>query len=298
VNRTTASAIVNAITVDVEDYFQVEALSTRFPRPDWDAVPRRVEANVDRLLEILAAASVSATFFTLGWIAERHPAMVRRIAAAGHELASHGYDHVRADRLSAAQFREDVRRSKRLIEDIGGHAVRGYRAPTFSIGPGNMWTYEILESEGFAYSSSLYPIRHDLYGAPTAPRFPFRPGDGRLWELPMSTRRLFGRNYPCAGGGYFRLLPYRVSWSNLRTVNRAEQQPCIFYFHPWEIDVGQPRLGGLNLRSRFRHYTNLSAMPGRLERLLRDFRWDRMDRVFPALETPAGEDQLALAGAG
>jgi polysaccharide deacetylase family protein (PEP-CTERM system associated) len=297
-NRTTSSAIVNAMTVDVEDYFQVEALSARFPRPGWDKVPRRVEANVDRLLGMFAAASANATFFTLGWIAERHPAMVRRIAAAGHELASHGYDHVRADRLSAAQFREDVRRSKRLIEDIGGQAVRGYRAPTFSIGPGNMWTYEILESEGFAYSSSLYPIRHDLYGAPMAPRFPFRPGDSRLWELPMSTRRLFGRNYPCAGGGYFRLLPYRVSRSNLHSVNRADQQPCIFYFHPWEIDAGQPRQRGLKPRSRFRHYTNLSAMPRRLDRLLRDFRWDRMDRVFGPLETPVGEARLATANAG
>src|SRR5579862_5948606 len=160
--------IVNALTVDVEDYFQVQALADRFPRPSWEAVPRRVEANVDRLLELFAAASAHATFFTLGWIAERHPAMVRRIAAAGHELASHGYDHRRADRLSPAQFREDVRRSKRLIEDVAGQPVQGYRAPTFSIGPANSWAYDVLESEGYRYSSSLYPIRHDLYGTPTA----------------------------------------------------------------------------------------------------------------------------------
>lgn len=280
--------LVNAISVDIEDYFQVEALSGSFPRSCWDRVPRRVEANVDRLLEMFGAASASATFFTLGWVAERHPAMVRRIAAAGHELASHGYDHRRADRLTPAQFREDVRRSKRLIEDIGGTAVRGYRAPTFSIGSANPWSYDILESEGFRYSSSLYPIRHDLYGSPNAPRYPFRPGQGGLWEIPLSTRRLFGRNYPCAGGGYFRLLPYRVSRRNLRWVNRAEGQPCNFYFHPWEIDIGQPRVGGLKLRSRVRHYTNIPAMQGRLERLLQDFRWRRMDQVFSQLADAAG----------
>lgn len=293
-----AAPLVNAMTIDVEDYFQVEALASRFPRSAWDEVPRRVENNIDRLLGMFATASVRATFFTLGWIAERHPAMVRRIAAAGHELASHGYDHRRADRLNAAELREDLRRSKRLIEDIGGHPVRGYRAPTFSIGAANWWSYEILENEGYAYSSSLYPIRHDLYGAPDAPRFPFRPGGGRLWEIPVSTRRLLGRNYPCAGGGYFRLLPYRLSRSNLRSVNRSERQPCIFYFHPWEIDAGQPRLRGLRLRSRVRHYTNLPAMAGRLERLLRDFCWDRMDRVFGQLAAPAEEDLRTAADSG
>jgi polysaccharide deacetylase family protein (PEP-CTERM system associated) len=292
------NGFVNAMTVDVEDYFQVEALTTRFPRSGWDAVPRRIEANVDRLLDMFAGASVNATFFTLGWIAERHPMMVRRIGAAGHELASHGYGHERVDRLSAAQFGEDVRRSKRLLEDISGQAVRGYRAPTFSIGPGNVCIYQVLESEGFAYSSSVYPIRHDLYGAPHAPRFPFRPGGGRLWEMPMSTRRLFGCNYPCAGGGYFRLLPYRLSRQNLRTVNRLDRQPCIFYFHPWEIDAGQPRADALTLRSSLRHYTNLSGMAGRLDRLLQDFRWDRMDHVFPQLAKDAGKDRLAMASAG
>lgn len=293
-----ATPLVNAMTVDVEDYFQVEALASRFPRNGWDEVPRRVESNIDRLLDLFAAASVRATFFTLGWIAERHPAMVRRIAAAGHELASHGYDHRRADRLGAGELREDLGRSKRLIEDIAGYPVRGYRAPTFSIGPGNMWSYEILESVGYAYSSSLYPIRHDLYGSPDAPRFPFRPGGGRLWEMPMSTRRVLGRNYPCAGGGYFRLLPYRLSRGNLRSVNLAERQPCIFYFHPWEIDAEQPRLRGLKLRSRVRHYTNLPAMAGRLERLLRDFRWDRMDCVFSQLAVPADEEPRAAVNLG
>lgn len=285
----------NAMTVDVEDYFQVEALSNSFPRTAWDGIPRRVEGNIDCLLEMFAAASASATFFTLGWLAERHPAMVRRIAAAGHELASHGYDHHRADRLTPAQLREDVRRSKGLIEDISGVGVQGYRAPTFSIGPANPWSYEILESEGFKYSSSLYPIRHDLYGSPDAPRYPFQPQQGGLWEIPLSTRRLFGRNYPCAGGGYFRLLPYRLSRRNLRWVNTVERQPCIFYFHPWEIDAGQPRVHGLKLRSRVRHYTNIPAMRGRLERLVQDFRWRRMDEVFGQLAGGVGNDAATAA---
>jgi polysaccharide deacetylase family protein (PEP-CTERM system associated) len=285
--NTRSDPIVNALTVDVEDYFQVQALASRIPRATWDKIPRRVEGNIDRLLEMFAAASVNATFFTLGWIAERHPAMVRRIASAGHEVASHGYDHQRADGLSPAQLREDLRRSKGILEDIAGSEVRGYRAPTFSIGPGNIWSYEVLEDEGYRYSSSVYPIRHDLYGAPDAPRFPFRPATGAMWEVPLTTRRVLGRNYPCAGGGYFRLLPYRLSRNNLRRINREEQQPCIFYFHPWEIDAGQPRITGLRLRSRVRHYTNIAAMPRRLERLLRDFRWGRMDQVFDELHAPA-----------
>ena len=276
-------AIINAMTVDVEDYFQVQALAGRIARSDWDEIPRRVEANIDRLLQLFADARVSATFFTLGWIAERHPAMIGRIAAARHELASHGYDHRRADQLMPTQFREDVHRSKCLIEDIAGAPVVGYRAPTFSIGAGNRWTYEILASEGYRYSSSLYPIRHDLYGAPMAPRFPFRPRGGPVWEMPLTTRRIFGQNLPSAGGGYFRLLPYRLSRGNLRAVNLGDRQPCVFYFHPWEIDVGQPRVTGLGWRSRFRHYTNLGAMPRRLRRLLRDFHWSRMDQVFPQL---------------
>jgi polysaccharide deacetylase family protein (PEP-CTERM system associated) len=297
-NRTRPDAIVNAMTVDVEDYFQVQAFTGRVARADWDQIPRRVEGNVDRLLEMFAGASVSATFFTLGWIAERHPAMVRRIAAAGHELASHGYDHQRADQLDAARLREDLRRSKRIIEDIGGCAVHGYRAPTFSIGPGNMWCYELLEGEGYRYSSSVYPIRHDLYGAPDAPRFPFQPGRGDFWEVPLTTRRLFGRNYPCAGGGYFRLLPYRLSRSNLSRVNGTERRPCIFYFHPWEIDAAQPRVRGLTWRSRARHYTNIGAMPGRLERLLRDFRWGRMDQVFHRIATPPEARRPAAVAVG
>jgi polysaccharide deacetylase family protein (PEP-CTERM system associated) len=257
----------NAMSVDVEDYFQVQALADRIPRTSWDAIPSRVERNIDRLLQLFSDNRVSATFFSLGWIAERHLQMMRRIAAEGHELASHGYDHTRVDHLTAVRFREDVRRTKATIEEITGLPVRGYRAPTFSIGPRTPWAYEILEQEGYAYSSSIYPIRHDLYGAAGAPRHPFRPGDGFLWEFPLTTRRLFGQNIPCAGGGYFRLLPYWTSRRNLRRVNAAEE-PCIFYTHPWEIDAAQPRVAELKIRSRIRHYTNLRAMPSRLSRLL------------------------------
>ena len=283
-----ATTLRNAMTVDVEDYFQVQALADRVPRTSWDEIPSRVERNIDRLLQLFSEHRVNATFFTLGWIAERHPEMMRRIATEGHELASHGYDHTRVDHLTAASFREDVRRTKRTIEEITGSSVRGYRAPTFSIGPRTAWAYEILEQEGHSYSSSIYPIRHDLYGAAGAPRHPFRPGPGMLWEFPLTTRRIFGQNIPCAGGGYFRLLPYWTSRRNLRRINAAKQ-PCIFYLHPWEIDAGQPRVPKLKIRSRARHYTNLRAMPSRLPRLLQDFRWDRMDEVFADLVPPVAQ---------
>lgn len=287
--RPDAAGLSNAMTVDVEDYFQVEAFADRIARASWDDIPRRVEANVDRLLELFATAGVRATFFTLGWIAERHPGMVRRIAAGGHEVASHGYDHRRTDRLDPSRFREDVRRAKHVLEQIAARPVLGYRAPTFSLGAGTRWAYQILEEEGYRYSSSLYPIRHDLYGDVTAPRLPFRPGGGRLWEMPLTTRRICGQNFPCAGGGYFRLLPYRLSQRNLRAVNRLEARPCIFYCHPWEIDAAQPRVPGIGLRARWRHYTNLGIMPARLARLVRDFRWDRMDQVFAELVSASSE---------
>ncbi|MDE2165158.1 MAG: DUF3473 domain-containing protein [Alphaproteobacteria bacterium] len=272
--------IVNALTVDVEDYFQVEALARAVPRDRWDGMPSRVEANVDRLLALFEAYGVKATFFTLGWIAERHPAMVRRIVGFGHELASHGSSHVRADRQSRDEFRADIRRSKALLEDVGQVPVRGYRAATFSIGAANLWTLDELAAAGFAYSSSIYPVAHDLYGMPDAPRWPFRANPCAVLELPLSTVRLGGRNFPASGGGYFRLLPYVVSRAAFRRVNDVESQPAIFYMHPWEIDAAQPRVAGLSAKSRFRHYLNLGRMYGRLERLLADFAWDRMDAVF------------------
>jgi polysaccharide deacetylase family protein (PEP-CTERM system associated) len=291
-SRPDAAAFENAMTVDVEDYFQVEAFAERVPRAFWDGMPRRVEANVDRLLALFAAARVRATFFVLGWIAERHPQMIRRIATEGHEVASHGYGHQRIDRLDPASFRQDVRRAKRSLEDIVAGPVSGYRAPTFSLGVRQSWAYQILAEEGYRYSSSIYPIRHDLYGDIDAPRAPFRPAGGSLWELPLTTRRIWGQNIPCAGGGYFRLLPYRLSRRNLRAVNTREVRPCIFYCHPWEIDAAQPRIAGIDLRTRLRHYTNLATMPDRLARLVRDFRWGRMDQVFAEFVGAPGEDGI------
>jgi len=285
------------MTVDVEDYFQVQAFAHCIPRADWDTIPRRVEANVDRILEQFDRAGAKATFFTLGWVAERHPAMVRRIVGAGHELASHGWDHTRADTQDPATFLDDTRRTRLLLEDIGGVPVTGYRAATFSIGRRNPWAFGVLEEAGYRYSSSINPIAHDLYGVPDAPRTPFRPEGSAIWEIPMTTLRAFGRNWPCSGGGYFRLLPTILYRSGLRHLNRADDMPGIFYFHPWEVDPGQPRVPDCGWKSRLRHYTNLSRMAGDLDRLLRDFAWDRMDRVYADLlaRDPATERPTAIA---
>ncbi len=270
----------NAMTVDVEDYFQVQAFAGVIDRAAWDTIPCRVEANMDRILQQFDRAGVAATFFTLGWIATRYPSVVRRIVAAGHELASHGYGHARADGQTPDDFRADVRRARDTLQDLGGVAVVGYRAPTFSIGPRNPWAFDVLGEEGYAYSSSVFPVRHDLYGAPDAPRFPYRPGAAPLVEIPMTTVRLAGRNLPCAGGGYFRLMPYALFRTLLQRFNRVEAAAAVFYFHPWEIDPGQPRVGAASRLSRFRHTVNLRATHGRIERLLRDFAWGRMDHVF------------------
>lgn len=275
-----ATAIVNAMTVDVEDYFQVQAFADIIDRREWESLPRRVENNTDRLLGIFADAGIRATFFTLGWVAERHPGLIRRIVQQGHELASHGYSHVRADQQTPDEFRADVRKAKGLIEDAGGVPVRGYRAATFSIGRRNWWAFDVLAQEGYAYSSSIFPVRHDLYGVPDAPRIAFRPSSARITELPMTTVNVFGRNLPCAGGGYFRLLPYHLSLWAMRRVNRQDRRPCIFYLHPWEIDPDQPRQTHARLKSRLRHYTNLTRMEERLRRLLREFQWGRMDEAF------------------
>jgi polysaccharide deacetylase family protein (PEP-CTERM system associated) len=276
-----STAIVNALTVDVEDYFQVQALLSHFPRQVWDKQITRVERNTDRILSLFADAGVKATFFTLGWIVERYPSLVRRIAENGHELASHGYEHVRADQQDRVAFRVDVRRSKKILEDTSGLPVRGYRAATFSIGKKNLWAFEVLAEEGYVYSSSIYPIRHDLYGMPDAPRFSFHPlPNTQFLEVPISTVKLANWNLPCGGGGYFRLLPYAYSKWSIDWLNRHDRQASVLYFHPWEIDPDQPRPKRLSMRSRVRHYTNLGRMEARLSRLLCDFRWDRMDRVF------------------
>ena len=273
--------IRNAMSVDVEDYFQVSAFAPHIRREAWEAWPCRVERNVDVILDLLDEAGAKATFFTLGWIAERYPGVVRRIVEAGHELASHGYGHQRAGELEPAAFRDDVTRAKQLLEDIGGVAVKGYRAPSFSIDRRNWWAIDELARAGYVYSSSIYPVRHDHYGMPDAPRFAHYPqGTTGILELPPTTLPLFGRNWPAGGGGWFRLLPYGVSRWMLARVNAAEEAPCMFYFHPWELDPDQPRLQGLSAKTRFRHYVNLTRMPTRLKRLLSDFAWDRVDRVF------------------
>lgn len=278
-NGARGQTITNALTIDVEDYFQVSALADHFPRQSWDTVPCRVERNMERILALLDAHAVKATFFTLGWIAERYPQLVRRIAEEGHELASHGYGHERASAQTPAQFLEDVRSARQILEDISGHAVRGYRAPSFSIGAGNLWAHDVLAEAGYEYSSSVYPVKHDHYGMPDAPRFAYRLHNG-LMEVPVTTLHWMGRNWPAGGGGFFRLLPYSVSRWQIRKVNHDDLRPAIFYFHPWEIDPQQPRVAGVSVRTRFRHYVNLARTEGRLRRLLQDFSWGRMDQVF------------------
>lgn len=274
---------LNAMSVDVEEHFQVAVMAGKIKRPDWDKRASRVELSTNRILDLFAAHGAKATFFTLGWVAERHPALIRRIVSEGHELASHGYEHIRVDSQTPADFRADIVRTKAILEDIGGVPIKGYRAATFSIGRKNMWAFDVLADAGYTYSSSINPIRHDLYGMDEAPRGPFLPnGPGGIMEYPITTLRMGERNLPCGGGGFFRLLPYAISRWAISTVNAKDAMPTIFYFHPWEVDPGQPREPGLSLKSRFRHYVNLGRMERRLTQLVQDFTWDRMDHVFAA----------------
>lgn len=278
---TTLATVINAMSVDVEDYFQVSAFEKHIPRPLWDSLPHRVADNTKRILDLFGRHQVKATFFTLGWVAERYPALVRRIVDEGHELASHGYEHVRVTEQTPEQFRADIRKNKQILEDIGGKEVFGYRAASYSIGEKNLWALEILEEEGHCYSSSIYPVKHDLYGMPTAPRFAFHPENTQdLLEVPITTLKVLGNNIPCGGGGFFRLYPYLFSKWAYRYINSVEKQPGIFYFHPWEIDPDQPRQQNLPIKSRFRHYLNLSRVENRLACLLEDFAWDTMQNVF------------------
>ena len=272
--------LINAMTVDVEDYFQVSAFERHIRREDWDRLECRVERNTDRILALFDARQVRATFFMLGWLAERYPQLVRRIVAGGHEIANHGYAHVRVTQQQPDEFRSDVSRTKKLLEDITGGPVRGYRAASYSIGAKNLWALDILREAGHDYSSSIYPIHHDLYGWPAAPRFAFHHRETGLLEIPVTTVALFNHKLPCGGGGYFRLFPYALSRWALRRVNRHDREPCVFYFHPWEIDAEQPRQANLSFKTRFRHYLNLDRMEQRLANLLEDFRWGRMDHVF------------------
>ncbi|MFK7964994.1 MAG: XrtA system polysaccharide deacetylase [Burkholderiaceae bacterium] len=274
-----SSPIKNAFTVDVEDYFQVAAFDRHIDRDNWDTLECRVEKNVEQLLTMLAQADAKATFFTLGWIAERYPRLIQSISAAGHEVASHGYGHQKATTQNQQQFREDVLRAKGILEDITGEPVRGYRAPSFSIAAENLWVHDVLATTGHDYSSSIYPVRHDHYGIPDADRFVHKT-DSDLVEIPLTTVPILNRNIPAAGGGYFRLMPYSLSAWMIKRVNQRENKSAIFYCHPWEIDADQPKVAQASAKSRFRHYVNLAHMQDRLSRLLQDFQWDRVDSVF------------------
>jgi polysaccharide deacetylase family protein (PEP-CTERM system associated) len=275
-----ASGIINAFSVDVEDYFHVEALAAVIDRDSWGEREYRAEANTRRCLELLAEHKVRATFFVLGWVAKRSPELVRDIHAAGHEVACHGLTHQLVYRQSPQTFRNETVEAKQRLEDATGNRVRGYRAATYSITKMSLWALDVLDEIGFAYDSSIFPIHHDLYGIPDAPRFKHRPRAGQLLEVPITTVDILGQRLPCGGGGYFRLLPYSLFRAGIRRVNMHDRQAAVFYCHPWEIDPGQPRIKGLSVKSRFRHYTNLSKMEHRLRRLLSDFRWGRMDEVF------------------
>jgi polysaccharide deacetylase family protein (PEP-CTERM system associated) len=270
----------NALSVDVEEWFQVGAFENVIARDSWERLPARVERNTDAVLALFNEAGVKGTFFTLGWIAERHPALIRRIADQGHEIASHGWDHARVFKLDAQTFRSDLERAQTAIESASGQQVRGYRAPSFSIDSRTPWAHRVLADLGYAYSSSVAPIAHDHYGWRDAPRFAFRPVEGSdLVELPVTTVELGGRRMAAGGGGFFRLLPYGFSSWAVARVNRTDGRPAVFYFHPWEIDPDQPRLRQAPLKSRLRHYTNLSTMAPKLLKLLRNHRWTRTDEV-------------------
>jgi polysaccharide deacetylase family protein (PEP-CTERM system associated) len=270
--------IVNGLSVDVEDWFQVGAFENVIDRDAWDSLPLRVEDNVLRILDMFAEAEVKATFFTLGWIAQRHGALLRRVADAGHEIASRGWDHARVFMFERAQFAADIARARKTLEDCTGTRVSGYRAPSFSIDARTPWAYMELAEQGYAYSSSVAPIAHDHYGWAEAPRFAFQPlAWSPLIEIPVTTAILGGRRVAAGGGGFFRVLPYGFSRWAIRQVNRQDGRPAVFYFHPWEIDPQQPRVANAPLRSRLRHYTHLDRMAGKLRELVQEFAWGRMD---------------------
>ena len=271
-------------TVDVEDYFQVSAFASHIRPEDWGQYECRVERNTHRVLDIAARTGTTGTFFVLGWVAERFPSLIKDIVSGGHEIASHGWEHIRVNTQTPQEFRQDIERTRKVLQDISGQSVKGYRAASYSIGVNEAWAWSELEQAGYQYSSSIVPIRHDHYGIPDAPRFAFQPGTGSLLEVPITTLPLAGRNINCGGGGWFRLFPYAFSRWALGKVNQEEQQSGIFYIHPWEIDPEQPRPQGLGLKTRFRHYLNLQHTYGRLDHLLKDFRWGRMDDIFLAGE--------------
>jgi polysaccharide deacetylase family protein (PEP-CTERM system associated) len=272
--------VQNALSVDVEDWFQVGAFEAVIDRKDWDSLECRVERNTDAVMALFDEAGVKATFFILGWVAERYPALIRRIVSAGHEIASHGYGHHRVFTFTPEQFAADLLRSRKLIEDAAGVAVTGYRAPSFSIDQRTPWAHEILAEQGYTYSSSVAPVKHDHYGWAEAPRFAFRPLAGSdFLEIPVTTAKFGTKRLAAGGGGFFRLLPYAFSRWAIRQVNNDEQRPAVIYFHPWEIDPDQPRVANAPLKSKLRHYTKLDVMADKLRRLPRDFQWERLDSV-------------------
>ncbi|MEM7257439.1 MAG: XrtA system polysaccharide deacetylase [Pseudomonadota bacterium] len=276
----TETQTANAMTVDVEDYFQVSAFEPYVSRANWKNFAGRVEENTDRILQLFDQHDVKATFFTLGWVAEHYPSLVKRIVAAGHDLASHGWDHQRVTNLSESEFAEDLKKSKSSLEDVSGSPVTGYRAPSYSFTRENSWAHKVLLEAGYQYSSSIAPIKHDLYGIPDAPRFAHRYVDEKILELPITTTRIFGKNYPCGGGGWFRLYPYRLSKWAIDRVNSNDREAAIFYFHPWEIDPEQPRIDNVDMRTRFRHYQNLGQMEQKITRLLGDYTWRTIPEVY------------------
>lgn len=271
---------LNALTIDVEDYYQVSAFEPYVNRSAWRSYECRLKSNMDRILEAMESAGVKGTFFFLGWLAERYPELPRRVSELGYEIASHGYQHVQVSHQDRNEFRQDVDRTKKILEDVSGSAVVGYRAASFSIAETNDWARDILAETGHRYSSSIYPIRHDRYGMHGAPRFACRLGSSGVVELPVTTVDLFGRRLPAGGGGYFRLLPYFWAKWSISRVNSIDSKPAIFYFHPWELDPNQPRITGIDLRTKFRHYVNLKGTEKKLRRLLSDFRWTTVASAF------------------
>ncbi|NJM50145.1 MAG: DUF3473 domain-containing protein [Sphingomonadales bacterium] len=270
----------NALSVDVEDWFQVGAFETVIKRSDWDGLECRAERNTDAVLSLFDDAGVKATFFTLGWVAERYPALMRRIVDAGHEIASHGYAHDRVFTFTPGEFADDIDKARKIIEDTSGMAVTGYRAPSFSIDKRTPWAHEILAEKGYHYSSSVAPVKHDHYGWAEAPRFAFHPVAGSdFLEIPVTTAQLGPKRLAAGGGGFFRLLPYQFSRWAIRQVNLEAGRPAIIYFHPWEIDPDQPRVANAPVKSKLRHYTKLDKMAGKLARLAREFEWERLDII-------------------
>lgn len=304
--------MINSLTIDVEDYFHVSAFEKQIKPQDWGDYPLRVEGNTRRVLDLLDEHETTATFFVLGWVADRVPGLVQEIDRRGHEIASHGYWHQRVNTQERAHFRSDIRRSKALLEDLVGRPVLGYRAPSYSIDPASLWAYDELADAGFRYDSSVFPIRHDFYGISDWPRFPFRlsrrgdgdwypdPGMGgraAFFELPITTLLLAGGKIPIAGGGYFRLYPYNFTRWGLRRINHIEGRPFMFYLHPWEFDPGQPRTAGASWKSKVRHYLNLEKTAKRFGRLLEDFRFSSIRETF-GMDTVADTTNLEAASRG